>query len=157
VNFEQRSRELNLEIPDFNVTPYTGPNYGTMKSHHQVGSLLFLGGHVPEYPDGTLLHPGRAGETVTVEQATEAARLTAMNCLAGMRYALGDLNRVKAIVRSLNRSISWCAYRTSTRWGRSRTARPMSFATSSVRSAESADERPRVLSASRRTCALKTG
>jgi enamine deaminase RidA (YjgF/YER057c/UK114 family) len=102
MDFEQRARELNLDIPDFSVTPYTGPQYGTMKSHHQVGSLLFLSGHVPEYPDGTPLYPGRVGEDVTPEQATEAARLTALNCLAGIRYALGDLNRVAAIVRSLN-------------------------------------------------------
>ena len=102
MDFEERARELSLEIPDFEVTPYTGPKYGTMKSHHRVGSLLFLSGHVPEYPDGTALHPGRVGEDVTVEQAVEAARLTAMNCLAGIRYALGDLNKVEAIVRSLN-------------------------------------------------------
>ena len=102
MDFEHRARELDLDIPDFSVTPYTGPKYGTMKSHHQVGSLLFLSGHVPEYPDGTPLYPGRVGEDVTPAQAIEAARLTALNCLAGIRYALGDLNRVQAIVRSLN-------------------------------------------------------
>ena len=102
MDFEERASELGLDIPDFSVTPYTGPKYGTMKAHHQVGSLLFLSGHVPEYPDGTPLYPGRVGEDVTPEEAMEAARLTALNCLAGIRHALGDLNRVQAIVRSLN-------------------------------------------------------
>lgn len=102
MDFERRVGELGLELPDFSVTPYYGPRYGSMKAHHQVGSLLFLSGHVPEYPDGTILHPGRLGEDLTVEQGYEAARLTAVNCLAGIRYALGDLNRVAGIVRSLN-------------------------------------------------------
>ena len=58
---EGRVRELGLEIPDYSVTPYYGPSYGSMKAHHQVGSTLFLSGHIPEKPDGTILHPGRLG------------------------------------------------------------------------------------------------
>ncbi len=102
MDYDERVRELGLEIPDYSMTPYYGPSYGSMKSHHQVGSLLFLSGHVPEYPDGRILHPGRLGAGVTVEQGYEAARLVGINCLAGIRFALGTLNRVRAIVRSLN-------------------------------------------------------
>jgi enamine deaminase RidA (YjgF/YER057c/UK114 family) len=97
-----RIAELGLELPDYSVTPYYGPNYGTMKPHHQVGTLLFLSGHVPEYTDGSILHPGRLGAEVTIEQGYEAARLTAVNCLAGIKHALGDLDRVVGLVRSLN-------------------------------------------------------
>lgn len=100
--FEDRAKELELEIPDFSVTPYYGLDYGTMKAHHQVGNLLFLSGHIPEYSDGSLLHPGRLGVEVTVEQGYEAARLTALNCLAGIRFAVGSLDRVRSLVRSLN-------------------------------------------------------
>lgn len=57
---------------------------------------------MPEYPDGTLLSPGKLGADVSVEQGYEAARLVAINCLAGIRYALGSLRKVRAIVRSLN-------------------------------------------------------
>jgi hypothetical protein len=39
---------------------------------------------------------------VIVEQGYEAARLTAVNCLATIRVALGSFTRVKALVRSLN-------------------------------------------------------
>lgn len=102
MDYEERARELGLEIPDYTETPYYGPQYGSMKAHHQVGQVLYLSGHVPEYADGTILHPGRLGETVTIEQGYEAARLTALNCLAGIRLALGGLNRVRSIVRSLN-------------------------------------------------------
>ncbi len=99
---EARVTELGLELPDYSVRPYYGMNYGSMKPHHQVGSLLFLSGHVPEQADGTVLHRGRLGEEVGIEQGYEAARLTGVNCLAGIRYAIGTLDRVIAIVRSLN-------------------------------------------------------
>ena len=101
-DYEARVKELGLEIPDYGDTPYYGPSYGSMKAHHQVGSLLFLSGHIPEYADGTLLHPGRLGAEVTIDQGYEAARLTGLNCLAGIRLALGSLNQVKSLVRSLN-------------------------------------------------------
>jgi len=102
MDIEQRVKDLGLQLPDYSVTPYYGPSYGSMKAHHRTGNLLFLSGHIPEYPDGTLLYPGRLGADVTVEQGYEAARLTALNCLAGIKYALGDLNKVAHIVRSLN-------------------------------------------------------
>lgn len=101
MRFESRAAELGLDIPDYSVTPYYGPGYGSMKSHHQVGALLFLSGHVPELPDGTVLHPGRLGVEVSVDQGYEAARLAGINCLAGIRHALGSLDRMRAIVRSL--------------------------------------------------------
>jgi enamine deaminase RidA (YjgF/YER057c/UK114 family) len=101
MDYEARAKELGLEIPDYSKVPYYGPSYGSMKSHHQTGALLFLSGHIPEYPDGSLMHPGRIGADVTVDEGYEAARLTGLNCLAGIRYALGSLNRVKSIVRSL--------------------------------------------------------
>lgn len=99
---EQRVRELGLEIPDFAVTGYYGADtYGSMKPHHIVGNVLYLSGHTPDRPDGTVRVPGRLGQNVTVEEGYQAARLTAINCLAGMRYALVSLDRVKGIVRSL--------------------------------------------------------
>ena len=72
-----------------------------MKAHHRIGNTLFLSGHVPEV-GGEPVHPGVLGKNVTVEQGYEAARITAINCLAGIKYAIGDLDDVVAIVRSLN-------------------------------------------------------
>jgi enamine deaminase RidA (YjgF/YER057c/UK114 family) len=99
---EARARALGLEIPDFAADGYYGAGYGSMKPHHQVGRVLYLSGHVPELPDGRSLHPGRLGRDVTVEQGYEAARQTALNCLAGIRLAVSSLDRVVAVVRSLN-------------------------------------------------------
>jgi enamine deaminase RidA (YjgF/YER057c/UK114 family) len=72
-----------------------------MKPFHRTGSLLFLSGHVPQ-KDGRQLYPGRLGDTVTLQQGYEAARLTGVNCLAALKQAVGDLDRVVAIVRTLN-------------------------------------------------------
>ncbi|MFI1830838.1 RidA family protein [Streptomyces sp. NPDC020412] len=98
---ETRVRELGLVIPDFSARPYYGAEYGSMKPHHISGNLLFLGGHTADDADGNVRHPGRLGADVTVDEGYEAARLTALNCLGGIRYALGSLNRVSSLVRSL--------------------------------------------------------
>jgi hypothetical protein len=98
---ETRVRELGLVIPDFAARPYYGADYGSMKPHHISGNLLFLGGHTADDAEGNVRHPGRLGADVTVEQGYEAARLTALNCLGGIRLALGSLNRVQSLVRSL--------------------------------------------------------
>lgn len=101
-NYEQRAQELGLEIPDFHAHGYYGADtYGSMKSHHIVGNVLYLSGHTPDTIDGTVRFPGRLGQDLSVEEGYEAARLTALNCLGGIRYALGSLDRVKSIVRSL--------------------------------------------------------
>jgi enamine deaminase RidA (YjgF/YER057c/UK114 family) len=99
---EEKVRELGLEIPDYSAQPYLGLKYGSMKAYHHTGSLLFLSGHVPDAADDSPLHPGRLGAEVTVEQGYEAARLTAVNCLATIRLALGSLDRVACIAKSLN-------------------------------------------------------
>jgi len=97
---EDRARSLGLAIPDFEADGYYGGDFGSMKSHHVVGRVLYLSGHVPEGPVGPV-HPGRLGRDVTIEQGYEAARQTGLNCLAGMRYAVGSLDNVKCLIRNL--------------------------------------------------------
>lgn len=78
-----------------------GAAYGTMKPFHITGSALQLSRHVP-VRNGAPLHPGRLGETVSIEQGMEAAQRTAMNALAGMKQALGDPERVVSLIESLS-------------------------------------------------------
>lgn len=63
-----------------------------------AGGLAFVAGQVP-LVEGGILHPGRVGAEVTVEQATEAARRSALQSLAALREALGSLDRVARIVQ----------------------------------------------------------
>jgi hypothetical protein len=102
VDAEARVRDLGLDVPDFSTDPYTGLQYGAVKPHHIVDRVLYLSGHLPELRDGTIVHPGVLGRNLSVEQGYEAARQAGLNALAGIRFALGDLNRVAGIIRSLN-------------------------------------------------------
>lgn len=98
---EERLKDLGISLPEFGGPSYYGANYGSMKPFHISGSILHLSGHVPER-DGKAVHPGRLGETVSIEQGIEAARQTGINVMAGIRQAIGDLDRVTAIIKSLN-------------------------------------------------------
>jgi enamine deaminase RidA (YjgF/YER057c/UK114 family) len=98
---ERLAIEMGLDIPDFDRDGYYGAGYGTMKPFHRVGSLLFLSGHVAQV-GSEITHKGRLGADVTVDQGYAAARRTGVNVLGGIRQAVGSLDRVRGIVRSLN-------------------------------------------------------
>ena len=100
-SIEARLEALGLALPATDGESYYGAAYGTMKPFHITGAVLHLSGHVP-VRNGAPLHPGRLGETVSIEQGIEAAQWTAMNALAGMKQALGDLERVVSLIKSLN-------------------------------------------------------
>lgn len=98
---ERMAIEMGLDIPDFDVSGYYGADYGTMKPFHRVGNLLFLSGHVAQR-GVQITHKGRLGADLTTEQGYAAARQTATNVLGGIRQAVGTLDRVRSIVRTLN-------------------------------------------------------
>lgn len=62
------------------------------------GSLAFVSGQIPMV-DGALIHPGRLGEGVSIEQGQEAAARCALQALSALKAALGSLERVVGIVQ----------------------------------------------------------
>jgi len=66
----------------------------------RVGNLLFLAGKGPTKQDGSNI-TGKVGKELTIEQGYEAAKLTAINHLAVLKAELGDLKKVKRIVKVL--------------------------------------------------------
>lgn len=64
------------------------------------GNLLFLAGKGPTRADGTSV-TGKLGKDLTVQQGYEAARIVAINHLAVLKAELGDLNKVKRVVKVL--------------------------------------------------------
>ncbi|MCC1484960.1 RidA family protein [Winogradskyella immobilis] len=66
----------------------------------QTGNLIFLAGKGPKYADGTEI-TGKLGQDISIEKGYEGARLTAINQLAVLKAMLGDLKRVKRIVKVL--------------------------------------------------------
>jgi enamine deaminase RidA (YjgF/YER057c/UK114 family) len=87
-----RLRELCLVLP-----PAPSP-LGAYVEVSQVGSLLFLSGTLP-LVDRKLAISGRLGANLSVEQGRQAVRLAALNALAAAQEYLGDLNRLKKIVK----------------------------------------------------------
>lgn len=82
------------------VVPPPPPPIANFLTHVQEGSLLFLSGQGPREADGTL-HTGKVGSEVSADQAYAHARLTGINLLSVMQGVLGDLGRVKRIVKLL--------------------------------------------------------
>jgi enamine deaminase RidA (YjgF/YER057c/UK114 family) len=64
----------------------------------RTGNLLYLAGHGPTRADGTNI-TGKVGKDLTLEQGIEAARVTAISLLSTLQAELGDLNKVKRIVK----------------------------------------------------------
>lgn len=62
------------------------------------GNLVYLAGHIPRGADGKVVK-GKVGRGSTVEDANAAARLTTLALLATLKKEVGDLNKVKRIVR----------------------------------------------------------
>jgi enamine deaminase RidA (YjgF/YER057c/UK114 family) len=66
----------------------------------RTGNLIFLAGHGPTKADGTNI-TGKLGKDLTLEQGYEAARQTGIAILSTLKAEIGDLNKVKRIVKVL--------------------------------------------------------
>src|SRR5688572_3007139 len=62
------------------------------------GSLIFLAGHIPRGADGKVI-TGKVGRDASEKDANAAARQTALALLAALKLEIGDLSKVKRIVR----------------------------------------------------------
>lgn len=92
VDFDKKLKELGIEL-----YPPSKPVANYVKAV-RAGNLLFLSGHGPTRPDGSNI-TGKVGKDLTLEQGYAAARLTAEGLLSTMKMELGDLNKVKRIVK----------------------------------------------------------
>ena len=62
------------------------------------GKLVFLSGHGPRKPDGGFV-AGKVGSDISIEEGQLAARYTCIALLASLKQEIGELSRVKRIVR----------------------------------------------------------
>ena len=93
-NPELRLKELNITLP---TPPQPVANY---VNGVRTGNLIFLAGKGPKRADGTEI-TGKVGQDLTIEEGYEGARLTAINQLSVLKEMLGDLRKVKRIVKVL--------------------------------------------------------
>ncbi|HUP11917.1 MAG TPA: RidA family protein [Niastella sp.] len=91
---EAKLKELKIELPA------PGQPIANYVNVVRSGNLLFLAGKGPSDAKGNFI-TGKVGKDLTIEQGVEAARLTAINQLAVLKAELGDLKKVKRIVKVL--------------------------------------------------------
>lgn len=65
----------------------------------RTGNLLIISGQVCFDADGQLIAKGKLGAGVSIEQGVAAARGCAINLLAQVKAAIGDLDNVKQVLR----------------------------------------------------------
>ncbi len=94
INIEDKLKELGITLPE------PGKPVANYVNSVITGNLIYTAGKGPNLPDGTLM-TGKVGVDLTVEQGYEAARLCGIQLLAALKEGLGDLNRVKRIVKVL--------------------------------------------------------
>ncbi|MDE0754924.1 MAG: RidA family protein [Woeseiaceae bacterium] len=91
---EARLKELGIELP---APPSPVANY---VNGVRTGNLIFLAGKGPKRADGSEI-TGKLGAEISIETGYEGARLTAINQLAVLKAMLGDLSKVKRVVKVL--------------------------------------------------------
>lgn len=92
IDYEKKLKELNIEL----FTP--GKPIANYVKAVRSGNLLFLAGHGPTKADGTNI-TGKIGKDLTLEQGYEAAKQSAVALLSSIKAEIGDLNKVKRIVK----------------------------------------------------------
>jgi enamine deaminase RidA (YjgF/YER057c/UK114 family) len=82
---------ITLSAPAAPVANYVG--------FVRTGNLLVVSGQLCFDPEGKLVAVGKLGANVTIEDGQKAARQCAINLLAQIKVALGDLDKLQRVVR----------------------------------------------------------
>jgi enamine deaminase RidA (YjgF/YER057c/UK114 family) len=89
---EDRIRELGLELPG--VPTPAGAYVPTVRT----GALIYTAGQVP-FVDGRLAATGKVGAEIDPDRAKDLARICALNAVAAVKAEVGELSRVRRIVK----------------------------------------------------------
>ncbi len=89
---EEKLKEMGLELPN---TPKPTGNYVPAV---KTGSLVFTSGQTARI-NGVRRYVGRVGLDINAEDAYLSARDSCLNCLACLKAVVGDLDKVKRIVK----------------------------------------------------------
>jgi enamine deaminase RidA (YjgF/YER057c/UK114 family) len=96
VEIERKLGDLGYQLP-----PPRRSAVGRFVPAVRSGNLVFLSGHGPGLPEGGFLHLGKLGADLTVEQGYDCARQVMLNLLASLKEEIGDLDKVKRVVKLL--------------------------------------------------------
>lgn len=87
---QERLAELGITLP------VVTPPLAVYRPASRAGNLVFVSGQVA-LREGQMVHPGRLGDDVTIEQGYEAARVCAINALAAASALLGTLEGIRVV------------------------------------------------------------
>jgi enamine deaminase RidA (YjgF/YER057c/UK114 family) len=93
MSVEARLKDLGLELPS------PAAPVGNYVPAVRSGNLVFLSGHGPVGKDR--LVTGKVGKDLTVQEGCEAAKLVAVGLLGSLKGLIGDLDKVRRIVKVL--------------------------------------------------------
>jgi enamine deaminase RidA (YjgF/YER057c/UK114 family) len=94
IHVEKRLEELGIALP----SP-SSPRANYNSVCHASGNMMYVSGHLPFQPDGTLM-TGRIGENgLDKDYGYEAARPAGLNIISTLKEELGDLDRVEQVVK----------------------------------------------------------
>ncbi|GIQ70088.1 RidA family protein [Xylanibacillus composti] len=88
----QRLTQLGLEIPEL---PKPVASYEPAMIH---GNLIFSAGQTGTVKQ-RLVHKGKLGQEVSIEEGKASAELCLLNCLSELEFVLGDLNRINHFIK----------------------------------------------------------
>ena len=91
---EVRLAEMGLELPE----PRQFPS-ANRRGCVQVGAVMYVSGHGPHHRGMDIVRRGKLGAELSVEQGYEVAKACGLSILATLRAELGDLTRVRRVVR----------------------------------------------------------
>ncbi|MBM3177267.1 MAG: RidA family protein [Bacteroidetes bacterium] len=94
IDFDKKLKDLGVEL----YAP-TKPMANYVKAV-RTGNLIFLAGHGPTFADNTNI-TGKVGKDLTLEQGAQAARQVGIALLSTLKGEIGDLNKVKRVVKVL--------------------------------------------------------
>lgn len=94
IDYDKKLKELGIEL----FAP-SKPMANYVKAV-RTGNLIYLAGHGPTKADGSNI-TGKVGADMTTEQGYEAAKQTGISILSTLKGELGDLNKVKRVVKAL--------------------------------------------------------
>lgn len=92
MNVEKKIEALGISLPEMS------PPKAMYIPVRPLGNALFVSGQVP-FENGELRYSGKVGGERTLEEGEEAARLCIVNLLAAVKAYLGDLDKVKNVVK----------------------------------------------------------
>lgn len=93
------AHDINARLERLGITlPRLPVPVANFTNHVLVGDLLFLSGQTPPR-DSAAVRRGLVGTEVTVAEARHHARLVGLSLLTTAREAVGDLSRIKRVVK----------------------------------------------------------